>query len=424
MALMRHASIRTRFRRTQRRTSRQARSHGGGRAALCALAVAGLGAAVVAGCGNDVPPNAVAKVGDAVITQEEFDKWVKTASAGQAQGTGAVAPDPPRFTKCVAARKEQPVPKGQERPSESQLRRQCEQEFDQLKTQVMQFLIQAEWVQQEAEEQGVKVSDREVRRSFEDQKKQAFPNDKAYREFLKTSGMTEEDILFRVRLDQLQQKLTQKVTEDARRVSNADVERYYEKNKKRFAQPERRDLLVVLTKTKAKARQAKRALDDGRSWNQVVKRYSIDEASKAQGGKLPAVSKGQQEKALDDAVFRAKQGELLGPVKTQFGFYVFEVDKVTPGSQQSFEQSRETIKAQMRSQEEQKKLGRFVKDFQKKYREETNCAKGFTIYQCKNGPKQPPQQPGVPGAGGQGAPQGGAPPTGGGAAPGGGAPGG
>ena len=68
----------------------------------------------------------------------------------------------------------------------------------------MQFLIQAEWVQQEAEEQDVKVSDAEVKRSFEDQKKQAFPNDKAYQEFLKTSGMTEEDILFRVKLDPLQ----------------------------------------------------------------------------------------------------------------------------------------------------------------------------------------------------------------------------
>jgi foldase protein PrsA len=399
MALMRHASIRTRFRRTQRRTSRQARSHGGGRAALCALAVAGLGAAVVAGCGNDVPPNAVAKVGDAVITQEEFDKWVKTASAGQAQGTGAVAPDPPRFTKCVAARKEQPVPKGQERPSESQLRRQCEQEFDQLKTQVMQFLIQAEWVQQEAEEQGVKVSDREVRRSFEDQKKQAFPNDKAYREFLKTSGMTEEDILFRVRLDQLQQKLTQKVTEDARRVSNADVERYYEKNKKRFAQPERRDLLVVLTKTKAKARQAKRALDDGRSWNQVVKRYSIDEASKAQGGKLPAVSKGQQEKALDDAVFAARKGELEGPVKTQFGWYVFEVRKITPASQQTLEESRETIRNLLRSQGQQRALDDFIKQFREDYKQQTHCAEDYRVAECENAPKESTET--GPAAGGQ-----------------------
>ena len=55
----------------------------------------------------------------------------------------------------------------------------------------------------------------------------------------------------------LQQKLTQKITEGASKVTDEDVEAYYEKNKKRFAQPERRDLNVVLTKTKAKADEAK-----------------------------------------------------------------------------------------------------------------------------------------------------------------------
>ena len=356
---------------------------------FCALAVAGVGAAVVAGCGNDVPPNAVATVGDSVITQNEFDKWMKTASAGQAQGGDAPAtPDPPDFKKCVAAKKKQPVPKGQDQPTDAQLKKQCEQQFDQLKTEVMQFLIQAEWVQQEAEAQGVKVTDKEIKRSFEDQKKQAFPTDKAYQQFLKSSGMTEADILFRVRLDQLQQKLTQKVTEDAKKVSNQDVEEYYDKNKKRFAQPERRDLLVVLTKTKAKADQAKKALDDGQSWKQVVKRYSIDEASKAQGGKLPAVSKGQNEKALDDAVFSARKGEVEGPVKTQFGWYVFEVQKVTPASQQSLEESKETIRNLLRSQGQQKALDSFIKDFRENYKDDTDCADDYRVAECKNAPKE------------------------------------
>jgi foldase protein PrsA len=356
---------------------------------LCALAVTGLGVVVVAGCGNDVPPDAVAKVGDSVITQDEFDQWMETASAGQAQGAAApAAPDPPDFKRCVASRKEQPVPKGQEPPSDSQLKKQCEQEFDQLKTEVMQFLIQSEWVQQEAAEQGVEVSDKEVKRSFEQQKKQAFPTDKAYQQFLKTSGMTEEDILFRVKLDQLQQKLTQKVTKDAQKVTNADVEQYYNKNKERFAQPERRDLLVVLTKTEARAQQAKNALDDGESWRSVVRQYSIDEASKAQGGKLPAVAEGQQERALDEAVFAARKGQIEGPVKTQFGWYVFEVDKVTPASQQTLEQSRETIRNLLRSQGQQKALDDFIKDFRENYKEETKCADDYRVAECENAPKE------------------------------------
>jgi foldase protein PrsA len=368
---------------------------------LFALAASGVTALALAACGNDVPAGAVAKVGDETITQEEFDKWIKTAAMGQAQGGEAVVPDPPEFTKCVAAKKKAPAPEGGGKPSDSELKKQCETEYDTLKREVMQFLIQAAWVQQEAEQQDINVSDKQIEKSFEDQKKQAFPTDKAYKEFLASSGMTEEDILFRVRLDQLQQKLTQKVTEDAKKVSNEDVQEYYEKNKKRFAQPETRDLRVVLTKGEAKAKQAKQDLEDGDSFKSVVKKYSIDEASKAQGGVLPAVSEGQQEPSFNKAIFAAKKGELEGPVKTQFGWYVFEVDKIKPASQQSLEQSEETIRNLLRSERQQKALDDFIKDFREEYKDETNCADDFRVAECKNAPKEKTDTAPAPGGGQQ-----------------------
>jgi foldase protein PrsA len=354
---------------------------------LLSAALVGLGAAAFAGCGDELPSDAVAQVGDETISQQEFDKWLRTAVTGQAQGAAAVVPDPPEFAKCVAAKKKAPLPKGQKQQSDAALEKQCEQEYDTLKREVMLFLIQAEWVQQEADEQGVEVSDAAVKKSFEDQRKQAFPTEKAYNEFIKSSGMTEEDILFRVRLNELQQKLTQKITEDASKVTDEDIQEYYEKNKRRFAQPERRDLRVVLTKTEQRAEEALSALEDGQPWKQVVNQYSIDEASKAQAGLLPAVAQGQQDKALDDAVFEAKKGELEGPVKTQFGWYVFEVEKITQASQQSLEQSKDTIKNLLRSERQQKTLDEWVKDFREDYREQTECADDFRIEECSNAPK-------------------------------------
>ena len=376
------------------------------------LATAGvtLTAAIVSGCGAEVPSNSVAKVGGETITRSEFNKWLKTAAMGQGQGGPAVVPDPPNFTQCVAQRQRQPAQKGAPKPSPTQLKTQCKAEFDRLKSEVMQFLIQAQWVQQEAEERDVKVSDAEVRKSFEDQKKQAFPTAKEYDQFLKTSGMNEQDILFRVRLDTLQNKLTQKITEDEAKVTEQDIKTYYDKNKKRFSQPERRDLAVVLTKGKGKAEQAKRQLDKGASFKTVAKEFSIDDASKAQGGKLPDVTRGSQEKGFENAVFAAQKGKVSGPVKTQFGYYVFEVTNVKPPSQQSMEQAKENIKNLLRSQRQQKALDGFIKRFREDYKKKTACAKDFVVAECKNGPKQQsPDQQGAPQQGGQGAPPTGAP---------------
>ena len=250
-------------------------------------------------------------------------------------------PDPPDYKKCVAGLKKQlSAQKGAPKQSDAALKKQCKTQYDQLKGEVMQFLIQAQWVQQEAEDRDVEVSDAEVKKSFNQQKKQAFPKEADYKKFLKDSGMNEEDILYRVKLDQLQTKLTQKVSKDKVKITNADIEAYYEKNKKRFAQPQRRDLNVVLTKTKAKADQAKAELESGKSFKVVSKKYSIDQASKAQGGKLPDLAKGKQDPALDKAAFTAKKGKVEGPVKTQFGYYVFQVTTIKAASQQSLAQAQ------------------------------------------------------------------------------------
>jgi len=356
---------------------------------LCAFAAALVGLVVLSGCGNDVPAGAVAKVGDSTITQDEFDKWMGIAVKGQSQSSGGTSavPKPPDFEACVAAKKKTPVPKGQQKSSDEALKKQCKSEYDTLKREVMQFLIQGEWVEQEAEKRGVKIKDAELQKALEDQKKQVFPNDKQYQQFLKTSGMTEKDVLFRVKLNELQQRLTQKVTEDAKNVSDEDIQTYYEKNKKRFAQPERRDLRVVLTKTQAKAQQAKKELQSGQPFKKVVKKYSIDEASKSQAGLLPAVSEGQQEKAFDTAIFDAPKNRIEGPVKTQFGWYVFEVEKVTKASQQTLEESKDTIKNLLRSQRQQKALDAFVKQFREDYKDQTSCADDYRVVECKNAPK-------------------------------------
>src|SRR5881392_1735198 len=332
---------------------------------LLAVGAIAVPAAALSACGSDsVPGNAVAKVGDDAITNSDFQHWMRVAAissqgAPPGQKKGAVSvPQPPDFAACVAQKqKTAPKPaKGQPTPTAAQFKAQCKQEYEGLRDQVLQFLISAEWIKGEASDQGVKVTDAEVNKQFQQTKKQSFPKEKDYQKFLKDSGMSQSDILFRVRLDTLSNKLREKVTKGKDKVTDAEVAAYYNKNKQRFAQPERRDLRIVLTKTKPKALQAKQAIDSGTPFKTVAKKFSIDQASKAQGGVLLAVAKGQQEKALDSAVFAAKKGQLEGPVKTQFGYYIFKVQKITPATQQSLTQAKETIKQLLASQNQQKAL--------------------------------------------------------------------
>lgn len=388
--------------------------------ALCAFFVLALGV-VLSGCGDSVPGNGVAKVsdteGDGVVTTEDFNHWMTIAAnrSGQTPGSDPIpVPDPPDFTKCIANKKKTAAKpaKGQKPPTDAQYKEQCKQEWEGLRDQVLGFLLAAQWVKGEAKEQDISVSKKEIDKAFAEQKKQAFPKEADYKKFLKESGSTEADIRFQLEVEQLQQKLVQKVTKGKDKVSNQQIADYYNKNKAQFATPETRDLLVILTKTRAQAEAAKAALERGDSWAAVAKKYSIDEASKDQGGKLTGVTKGQQEKALDDAVFAAKKDTTIGPIKTQFGYYVARVTKITKKDQQSLKEATPTIKSLLASQNQQKALDQFVKDYRKKWKERTNCKEDYVIQDCKNAkePKTNTATTPAQGQGGQPTPQPSAPP--------------
>jgi foldase protein PrsA len=375
--------------------------------ALGAFFVAMAVALTACGGGDSIPGNAVAKVGGNAIKKETFDHWMKVAaisSAGSTEpdkaGGSASVPVPPDFKDCIDEKtKSAPKPaKGQPKPTAATFKSQCKQQYDGLSQQVMQFLISSEWIQGEASEQKVTVSDKDVEKQFATTKKQSFPKEADFQKFLKTSGMTLDDIKFRVKLDALSNALRTKITKGKDKVSDKEISDYYDKNKARFAQPERRDLRIVLTKTQAKATTAKAALQGGQSFKAVAKKFSIDQASKNQGGVLLAVAKGQQEKALDTAVFAAAKGKLTGPVKTQFGWYVFEVTKITAASQQSLKDATPTIKQLLASQNQQKALDAFVKDFRDKWKGKTDCRKEYVTPDCKNAPKPKTTTTPAPGA--------------------------
>jgi len=389
---------------------------------LLPACVVALTALVLSACGNAIPGNAVATVEEeGPITKQRFDKWARIAAAslrppapeGQEQAP-VVVPTPPEFTDCVRQLREQtPTPRGQRPTPDDQLRQQCRQQYEALRDEVMQFLLSAQWIEGEAQEQGVEVSQREIDQQFAQERQASFQDERGYREFLRDFGYSEEDLKYRVRLTLLQQKIIEKLTE-GNEVTDEQVRQFYQRNRERFSRPEQRDLRVVLTEERSEALKAKRALQNGESWKSVAEEFSIDPATSGEGGVLADQTRQSLEQKLGEAVFSAEEGQLRGPVETQFGWYVFQVQDVTPPQQQSLEQAAGPIRQQLTQQRSQQTLQRFVEEFQERWTERTDCREGFVVQSCSNAPEQPEGQQAPPGAVPDGQPQP-VPPGGGGA---------
>ncbi|HKG03866.1 MAG TPA: peptidyl-prolyl cis-trans isomerase [Conexibacter sp.] len=358
---------------------------------LLALSAFFVVAAVLAACGssdaNSVPSNAVANVDGTPITKADYEKWAEITLKGSAQGAAVAVPDPPTYTKCIATLRRQSRPaRGQPAPTDVTLRAQCRQQNEQIVQQTMGTLIQNAWIEKEAKEQGVTVSDADVQRQLAATKRQSFPTDKAYQRFLKQSGMTEADVLERVRIQALATALTRKIQNSSAPVTDAQIQSYYNRNRAQFAVPERRDVELILTRNQAQANAAKSAVSGGTSWAAAARQYSTDAASKATGGVLRGVSQGQQDRAFDEAAFSAKKGVIVGPVRGQFGYYVLRVKSIAPARQTPLTEARPQIRALLQQQGSQQKMSTFVRDFQTRWRSKTNCREGYVVQLCKNAP--------------------------------------
>lgn len=81
--------------------------------------------------------------------------------------------------------------------------------------------------------------------------------------------------------------------------------------------------LHILVKTKEQADKLKQQLQKGADFGKLAKQHSLCPSGK-KGGDLGEFRKGQMVKPFDDAVFKGPLLEILGPVKTQFGFHLIK----------------------------------------------------------------------------------------------------
>jgi foldase protein PrsA len=250
----------------------------------------------------------------------------------------------------------------------------------------MDFLIKAYWYQAEAAREHIKVTKAQVLKTFNSAKNQQFPTASQFNTFLTQTGQTLQDILFRFRVNAIFQKLLAKQTV---KVTPKAIAAYYRSHLKQFGTPQTRDIRIVLTKTASQAQAAKHALASHQSWKAVAKRYSTDPSTKNNGGQLVGISKGQEDKALDAAAFAAPKNQLLGPVKGQFGYYIFEVTKITQASQQTLAQATPLIEQTLKSQSQTNSQTSLDKLVRKHWLSQTACRSLYAMNDCK-GYKPPP----------------------------------
>jgi foldase protein PrsA len=345
-------------------------------------------AAVLGACGSGVPGDAVATVGGASVTKAAFNHWLVVANDSATAVTDSTPPalPVPPYTACIAAsRKATPT----ETVSEAKVT--CAQDYQSLLTEVVNFLVQEDWVQGEAYDRGVKVTPAQVEKAYAAQRKISTPPLKTTKQldtFLAAAGETVADLKWRTLISLEADDIALKVEKAAEKVTTAQIDSYYAAHRSTLGTPETRDVHLIETTTAATAAKVKGLLAGGSTYAQLASKYSIDPTTKNAGGALSGVRAGELTAQVSAAIFAAKVGVLSGPIKTPFGYYVFTVNSITPAVTPTLAAETATIRQTIASQQESKATAALQSEFVKKWTPRTTCASGYIVApSCGNAPK-------------------------------------
>ncbi|HXS80115.1 MAG TPA: SurA N-terminal domain-containing protein [Gammaproteobacteria bacterium] len=142
-------------------------------------------------------------------------------------------------------------------------------------------------------------------------------------------------------------------------VTDEQLRKTYEEERARFETPEQRrarHILISVPEGQDDAAQATAEgvvarLRGGEDFAAVAAEVSADAGTKAQGGELPWLARGQLAGPFEDALFALQVGEISEPVRGDDGFHIIRLDEVRAGEVQPFEAVREEIASETKTRE-------------------------------------------------------------------------
>jgi peptidyl-prolyl cis-trans isomerase C len=241
-------------------------------------------------------------------------------------------------------------------------------QYETVVAQLMPQLVDIEIAKAYAEEQGITVTEAEVNKEIESLKDQVAQQaqaqgqdvnrEEAFDQALQQVNLTEQQLRQQV-WEQLPIQKVQKKVAGGVGPSQDEVEQYYQQNKvAQFTTPATRCTRHILFNKdqKEKAEEVKKQLQEGGDFAALAKQYSQDPGSAEQGGDLGCIGKGETVPNFEEAAFNAKQGEIVGPVETEFGYHLLEVTDIREESTQPLSEVEAQIRDQLTSDAQAKKF--------------------------------------------------------------------
>lgn len=230
---------------------------------------------------------------------------------------------------------------------------------------ILDYLITAELIRQEAKKQGVTVSESDVDTRVA-QIKKIFDNNQArFEQALKEQGMTPDELRSKLHDQAVAEKMLARVNKGIKTDEKA-IKAYYEKNKSQFAEPEQKRWRQIVVSHKKKADDLIEKINDGADFAVLAKANSADQQTKAQGGEIGWMSDSNFPPDIAKELTGLGVNDVSKSLKGPDGYHIFQLLEIKPARKRSFEEVKGQIKQTLLRDEQRARSSAWLKELKKK----------------------------------------------------------
>ena len=150
-------------------------------------------------------------------------------------------------------------------------------------------------------------------------------------------------------------------------ISEEEMKEYYEANKQSYAKGATVSAKHILVASEEKCNEILASINSGEKVFEVAAQENSTCPSGQKGGDLGEFGKGQMVKEFEEAAFAAEIGQVVGPVKTQFGYHLIKVEKKNEATTAAFEEVKESIRRMLLQQKQNQVYNEAVAELKEKY---------------------------------------------------------
>lgn len=244
---------------------------------------------------------------------------------------------------------------------------------EERRKEVLETLIAEKLIEKEIEKLRIEVSDQEVERIIESTKQKHGLDDRKLEAALAKQGLTLAEYREGLKKQLMKAKIIQLKVKSRVQVTDQDVKSTYAKRKALLQgdyKVRARHMLFIVPEgqdpepARLRALAAKERLMNGADFAELAKKIS-DGPSAKNGGALGVFGRGEMVPEFEKAAFAAKPGEVVGPVRTPFGWHLILVEERVMAEPKPLEAMEEEIRQQLYEAEVERAFRSYVEDLKK-----------------------------------------------------------